>query len=317
MRPHDPLDDALDDLRISGSVLLHEAYAPGWAIDVPEEGELRALMKVGNAVRVLPFHLVRQGGVLLSTDTGAELRLDAPDLSMLFGGAAHRLAFGRTRTAIALRDILNGAGPQPAAPGTPDTTELICGAFVTRSAPLNPLLGALPAMFKVSAGGTRASSALAGVAALLASEIGRRSRNSFTAQRLLEVLCAEAVRAYQVDTPVVSAGWFRGLADPKIAEAIRRVHAEPGDSFTVQSLASGVALSPSRFAARFREAMGESVMDYVGRWRANIACRLLLETELPLADIGGKVGYESVAAFGKAFKSRLGAAPATWRAGQR
>lgn len=124
---------------------------------------------------------------------------------------------------------------------------------------------------------------------------------------------AEALRAYQPDAAPDAAGWFRGMADAKLADAIRRIHAEPGEAFSVERPASGVAPSPSRFAARFRAAMGESVMDYVGRWRANVACRLLAETELPLARIAATIGYASVPAFSKAFKARVGAAPAAWR----
>jgi hypothetical protein len=90
-----------------------------------------------------------------------------------------------------------------------------------RAAPLNPLLGALPPALKGPAVGAEASPALAGAAAMLAAECGRRSRNGFTAQRLLEVFCAEAIRSFQQSQRARDAGWFRGLADPKISEAVR------------------------------------------------------------------------------------------------
>lgn len=312
MAQDDPFDDALDDLRISGSVLLHEAYAPDWAIDVPDEAELRRLLAVKGDIRVLPFHLVRRGRLDLSDERG-RMRLSAPDLSLVPGGQAHRLAVGRGARAVSLAEILRGGGPPSGDLASPQATEIVCGAFVARAAPLNPLLGALPPTLTVAAGGETATPALSGVAALLAAELGRRSRNSFTAQRLLEVLCAEAIRAFRAAGGADRPGWFRGLDDPKIAEALRSIHAAPGDDWSVEALARRVALSPSRFAARFRETMAESVMGYVARWRINVACRRMRETDLPLGEIAASVGYDSVPAFSRAFKARIGAPPAQWR----
>ena len=310
----DPFEDALDDLRISGSVLLHESYNPEWAIDVPDEKRMRQLLGVGSDMRVLPFHLVRRGGFDLSSDVDS-LRLDEPELSLVPGGQAHRLSVGKGACPVPLSAIVAGHGPRPADGASPQATELVCGAFVARAAPLNPLLGALPAMLKVAAGGDSASAALSGVAALLSAELGRGSRNSFTTQRLLEVLCAEAIRAFQTAGGADRAGWFRGLSDPKIAAALRRIHTEPEHTWSLEELSNSAALSPSRFAARFREKVGESVMGYVGRWRINLSCRLLRETDLAMVTIANRVGYGSVPAFSRAFKSRIGTPPAQWRQG--
>lgn len=311
----DPLDDALDDLRISGSVLVHEGYEPPWAVDVPEEARLRELLGVGADARVLPFHLARRGGFDLGRSGVITDRVEAPELLLLPGGVAHRLSNGAGARPAPLEAILAGER-RFGAPGeqcSPQATELLCGAFVMRGAPLNPLLGALPISLKVSTGVGDANPSLAGAATMLAAECRRRSRNGFTAQRLLEVLCAEAIRTYQQTRGDTAAGWFCGLADPKISEAVRHVHSRPGADWTVHALAERVALSPSRFAARFRETMGESVMGYVARWRANVACRLLRETDLSMDDVAARVGYDSVPAFSRAFKAQVGLPPAKWR----
>ncbi len=310
----DPLDDALRDLRVSGSVLLHEAYPAGWAIAVPAESGIRALIAAPAGLRAVPFHLARRGFCTVATAT-ERLVLAAPELSLVVSGASHTLSDGSARTPVALETILAGTAP-PAAPlGTPGATELVCGAFLVRATPLNPLLGALPDAFKVAAGGPGASPALEGVAQVLAAVLGRRSRNGFTVERLLEALCAEAIRAWCEAHDAAGPSWLQGLAEPRVSEAIRHIHAAPAEPWTVTVLADRVALSPSRFAARFRETTGESVMGYVGRWRANIACRLLRETDLPLAEIALRVGYESFPAFSRAFKARLGMPPAEWRRG--
>jgi AraC-like DNA-binding protein len=313
MSATDPLDDALDDLRISGAVLVHEAYRPPWAVEVPVESRLREVLGVRADMRVLPFHLVRRGGFDLTRDGAPVDRVKAPELLLLPGGAAHRLADGRGAPAAPLDAILARVGAGRAPEAQEGATELICGAFVLRAAPLNPLLGALPPALKVVAGGPGANPALAGAATMLAAECARRSGNGFTAQRLLEVLCAEAIRSFQLEHREAAASWFRGLSDPKVAQAVREVHADPGADWSVDRLAAAAALSPSRFSARFRETLGESVMDYVARWRANVACRLLRETDLALDEVALRVGYASAPAFSRAFKARLGCPPAQWR----
>jgi AraC-like DNA-binding protein len=92
------------------------------------------------------------------------------------------------------------------------------------------------------------------------------------------------------------------------------IHAAPGEDWSVQRLASEVSMSPSRFAARFSESMGDSPMAYVARWRMNIACRKLSASGLAIDRIAADVGYDSSAAFNRAFKKWVGLPPAAWRA---
>lgn len=312
----EPLDDALEDLRISGSVLLHEVYAAPWAIAIPDESRLRKVLGVDSDSRVLLFHFVRRGGFDMRVDGGDAMSIKAAEVAICPSGAAHTMSRGRGAKAIPIEAILRGdARAAPSRKGA-DETELVCGVFVARSSPLNPMLGALPPVMKVATDDASFSPLLAGVAWMLAHELdrGAGALSSFASARLLEMFCAEAIRAYQRAEGADRPGWFRGLADPRIAKAIRRVHESPAQGWTVEALASTVALSPSRFAARFRELTGHSVMNYVARWRANVACRMLRDTDLPLTQIAGRVGYDSLPAFSRAFKAQLGEPPAAWRA---
>jgi AraC-like DNA-binding protein len=308
----DPFEDALDDLRISGLVMLNRAFSPDWAVQMPHESDIRKLLGVGSDKRAIPFHLVRRGGFDLTSERES-MRLDEPELVLLPGGDAHRLGVGQSARAAAFEDIVAGNGPPLCDPSSSNVTELICGAFIARAAPLNPLFGALPTMLKVSAAGDSTNSSLSGVASLLAADLKHNSRNSFTAQRLLEVLCAEAIRTFMHSRGTTNAGWFNGLADPKISVALRQIHERPNEALSLESLADKASLSPSRFAARFKEKVGQSVMGYVSSWRANLACRLLRETDLPLSEVARRVGFESMPAFSRSFKAHIGKPPATWR----
>ena len=313
-RGFEPLDDALEDLRISGSVLLHEVYAAPWAIAIPDESRLREVLGVGSDTRVLLFHFVRRGGFDMRIDGCDAVSIGAAEVAICPTGAAHTMSRGQGAQAIPIEAVLRGDGPVTPSGEGADATELVCGVFLARAAPLNPMLGALPSVVKVATGDTSFSPMLAGVAWMLAHELDRGALGGFASARLLEMFCAEAIRAYQRTEGVQRPGWFRGLADPRVSEAIRRVHESPSKAWSVTALAGTVALSPSRFAARFRELTGQSVMNYVARWRANVACRMLRDTDLHLSEIASRVGYDSLPAFSRAFKAQLGEPPAAWRA---
>jgi AraC-like DNA-binding protein len=310
----EPLDDAMDDLRISGSVLLTETYAAPWAIDIPDEARLRELLRLDADTRVLLFHFVRRGAFDIRVKGARAMSVAAAEVAICPTGVAHAMSCGKGAKALSIEAVLRGERPGVQPGDGAQATELVCGVFMVRAAPLNPMLGALPSVLKVATGDATFSPMLAGVAWMLAHEIDRGALGSFASARLLEMFFAEAIRAYQRTEGAQRTGWFRGLADARVCDAMRRVHESPSTNWTVAALASAVALSPSRFAARFREMTGQSVMAYVVRWRVNVACRLLRDTELNLTDIAGRIGYESLPAFSRAFKAQLGEPPAAWRA---
>lgn len=306
------IDDALEDLRVAGSVLFHETYRVPWTITVPEETWLRQWRGVDADTRVLVFHFIRAGELVLRIDGQPPVQVRAGEVVVCPSGVPHTLGSGQAPF-VPFERVLRGEGPERVAHGTPGATELICGFFFVRAVPLNPLLGALPPVLRVTIDDPTAGPLLAATAAMLVHEIDRGALRSFSAARLLEVFCAETIRAHQRGGRRLAQGWFRGLADPRIAEAIRRIHAAPAHDWSVEALAACVSLSPSRFAARFRDRTGQSVMQYVAAWRANVACRWLRDTDRPLGEIAERIGYASLPAFSRAFKAQTGQSPAVWR----
>jgi AraC-like DNA-binding protein len=272
------------------------------------------MLKVGTDVRVLPFHLLRQGSFDLHHGGHAPVRIDMDEVAICPGGIPHRMSSGAGAVPCSLADIL---APRVSFPGREAAagTELVCGFFLLRAAPLNPLLAALPAVLKVKTAGS-ANPLLVRAAEMLCLELAEGSRGSFTASRLLEVFCAEAIKAYRRSEGAARLGWFNALNDQKIGRAIARVHERPGGAWTVALIAETVAIPSSRFAARLREVMGQSAIAYVASWRMNVACRLLRETERDLAGIAPETGYQDVAAFSRAFKGLTGESPARWRSGR-
>jgi AraC-like DNA-binding protein len=310
-----PFEDAFADLRVSGSVLLNGVHAAPWAVDVPSEEGLRRILNAGARQRAIPFHLVRRGRFELITSSGTCVDVSSGEVVLCPSGQAHRMRLGATAKPIPFESIFRGEARIPAWAGEEDMTELVCGVFLLSAAPLNPLLGALPPVLICATAGPNANPMLVHATEMLVLEVqGPEQRiGSYTCARLLEIFCAEIIRAHKLDPAAGKAGWFRGLEDPKIAKALARVHADPAANWSVESLAAVAVLSPSRFAARFRDSMGETVMTYVTRWRMNLACRHLRDSETSIESVAARIGYSGGAAFSRAFKDHVGVSPARWR----
>ena len=309
-------DDVLDSLRITGTLLLRETYTPPWAVSIPDSIKLAEFLGEEQPVHVVAFHLVESGHCVIELPGETELLLRAGEMVVAFGGVAHRLAVGRGGKVQPVETLLSG-GPniQRGNPEVgPEDTALLCGVFLLRNTAFNPLLSALPPILRSSLSRPGEFHNLSGVARLITEEVDRTSMaGGFIVERLLEVLCAETIRCYIERSNISQANWIRGVRDPVIGRAIAAIHRRPGDQWTVARLAGLISLSPSRFAARFAESVGQSPMAYLTQWRMSLACRKLVESRLGIERIAEQAGYESPAAFSRAFKKHMGMSPGVWR----
>jgi len=312
----DVLSDTLKSMRISGSVLLREEYAAPWGVAIPNASQLAALFGVKAEVRVVAFHLVESGHCEIKLENGESAVIEAGEMAVCFGGTAHQITQGANPQILPVASLLAGGAntQRPAAVGRVRGAALLCGVFLLHDTFLNPLFAALPPLLRTSVSQPGEFHNLSGVARLMAQEIDRKSLGGgYIVERLLEALCAEAIRAHIATTPRHEVSWVRGIQDPVVGRAVAAIHAQPGANWSVTRLAQGVAMSPSRFAARFAATLGNSPMVYVAQWRMNVACRLLAGTRQGVDQIAAAVGYESPAAFNRAFKKHVGVPPAAWR----
>jgi len=130
--------------------------------------------------------------------------------------------------------------------------------------------------------------------------------------RLSELMFVEAIRRYLETLPPAQTGWLAGLRDPVVGQALSALHGEPKEPWTVERLARLVGVSRSVLAERFAEVVGQPPMQYLALWRMQLASRILAEGAT-VAEVATAVGYESEAAFSRAFKKLVGQAPAAWR----
>lgn len=309
------LSDMLNAMRIGGSVLISEEYLPPWAVTIPDAVKLGGLLSVASNVQVVAFHYVKRGFIELIPVVGKPVMIEAGEMAICFGGAAHQIAQYANQSIISVETILmQGNNPfKPNADNKARSTAVICGVFMMRNIVLNPMFAALPSILHVSATQARALHQLPYVLNWIGREIEQKIQCIFVIERLLELLCAEVLRAH-LEHATPESAWFHAVNDPVVGRAMSIVHSNPNADWTVNRLAQQVAMSPSRFAARFAAALGDSPMAYVTKWRMNLAGRMLNETQQGVGEIAAHLGYENVAAFGRTFKRHLGVSPAAWRA---
>lgn len=317
MEPQDDiLSDILRSMQIRGSTLLNDAYVTPWAISIPDANQMAALLAMKSGVHVVAFHLVKRGSIEVTAADGTSITAEAGEIVIGFGGMAHQIGQGHSALTWPVEKLLAGHA-NVFAPHSPDQsryTSLTCGVFFLHDVELNPLFAALPAWLHLSMRCLKGRRNFALVADSLTQEVDQTYMGKgYVIDRLLELLCAEAIRSHMELMSTQTTGWIAGLKDPVVAGAIAQIHAHPGDAWTVKRLAECMNLSPSRFAARFVAATGDSPMAYVTKWRMNVASRLLTQTQQGVYEVATAVGYESVAAFNRAFKKHLGLPPGAWR----
>ncbi|MBZ5790084.1 AraC family transcriptional regulator [Burkholderia contaminans] len=273
------------------------------------------------------FHLVLAGTCRLRTADGRSLQLADGDFVLLPAGGAHDLldaGAGRSGPVAVLREQGIGGGAvlpvksnlDPAEPGSA-SVDLLCGRFVYARGAGELLMRTLPPVLHV---GLREASGFAPLQ-LLTSVLRTEASNGqpgagAIVNALGQALLAYALRAYGRGARVPS-GWLALAADARLGPSVQAVLQAPEKPWTVEALGGASAMSRATYARHFRERAGMSVGAFVAQIRMMHACALLQDTQRGQAEIGQAVGYQSEAAFGKAFRAVLGTTPGRWRRAQR
>ncbi|HEX3379347.1 MAG TPA: AraC family transcriptional regulator [Paraburkholderia sp.] len=278
---------------------------------------------------VAPFHLVLDGACVIETAAGQQLELRAGDFMLFPRGAAHRvrdlkrsvggmpLTLGHDGMVPVRRNDGHQAGDTSARAAN-DTAvdadvDLLCGRFVYTPGSSALLLNALPDPMHVSLGDTQTLDALQTVIALMRGEAERRQAGALTiVTALSHALFAMALRVHG-ERNANSAGMLALLTDARLGASVQAMLDAPDRAWTIAELGERAAMSRATYARHFNERAGVTVMDFLTQIRMAIASDLLLRTQRSAADIGEAVGYQSEAAFGKAFAQSVGMTPGRYR----
>jgi AraC family transcriptional regulator, alkane utilization regulator len=194
------------------------------------------------------------------------------------------------------------------------TTRIVCGFLACDRRLAEPILLSLPRLLKVSMRdeGT-AAWVQSSIRYSVAESRSSRPGSAVVLARLSEVLFAEAIRHYMDELPPSQSGWLAGLRDRYVGRALSLLHEQPSYSWTVDKLARKVGLSRSALGERFNALIGAAPMQYLTRWRTSLGATQLRESNVSIIRVATAVGYESEAAFNRAFKREFGLPPAAWR----
>jgi AraC-like DNA-binding protein len=194
----------------------------------------------------------------------------------------------------------------------PVEARVICGFFGCDDRPFNPLLDALPRVLHVP-GAEAGDSWLATLFVTAARESRHCEPGSENVlARVSELLFVEVVRRHLRKLPDAQTGWLAGLRDPIVGRALAAIHGAPADDWSVDSLARRAGASRSVLAERFTAVVGQPPMQYLTRWRMQLASRRLRDGGT-IADAASAIGYDSESAFSRTFKKVVGQSPAAWR----
>ena len=194
-------------------------------------------------------------------------------------------------------------------------TRLVCGYLACDSALFNTLLAALPRLMIINMheAGPRGRWLESSIEFSLAEYADPKAGASTVLAKLSELMFVEAIRHHAESLPPEQQGWLAGLRDRFVGKALSLMHSRPAHAWSVEELASHIGLSRSALGERFANVIGQPPMQYLARWRLQLAAEFLQNSRRTIGAIALEVGYESEAAFSRAFKREFGAAPATWR----
>jgi AraC-like DNA-binding protein len=300
--PSDPLGEALHFLRMNGAFYCRSELSAPWGM---------TMMPMPGYVW---FHVVTTGRVLLEAGDGEAMQLQPGDLGLVPHGEGHVLRsepgveapgvleLDREEISDRYEILRHGGGGAP--------TTLICGAVRFDHPAARNLVEILPAILYIEAAASPQTDWMQSTLRLMAVEARElRPGGEAVITRLGDILVIQAIRAWLETDPAARTGWLGALQDRQIGRAISLIHRNPARNWTVAALADELAMSRSAFAARFTELVDEPAMQYVTRWRMNVALNSLKEEGATVAELASRLGYRSEAAFARAFKRVIGIPP--------
>jgi AraC-like DNA-binding protein len=316
----DVLSDMLRSVRLTGSMLfLVEASTP-WVSWAPETESFQHLV-LPAAQHLISFHIVTRGGCWAGLAGAPPERLEAGDVLVIPHGDAYYLAdppaaertYGFEEALTFFRRMAAGKLPSTVFEGGngPAMAQFICGFLGCDLRPFNPVLSALPRLLRVR----HATQKGDGLPHLIAmNELReRRSGGQVVKLRMAELLFVDVVRRHLETLPGEKVGWLAGLRNPLVSRALALLHETPAQNWTLDALAAQAGTSRSVLAERFAHFIGQPPMQYLRQLRMQLASRLLVEDGAKVVSVAAAVGFESEAAFSRAFKKCVGLSPAEWR----
>ena len=330
----DTLSELLRAVRFRGALFYYIDGAAPWVAEAPAASEIIPAILPG-AEHMIEFHAVVKGACWAAVVGEPPVRLDQGDVILFPQGDPHVLSSAPGLRAPGVDKGFFYSPRPPQLPyalslkeaqittarldgGGPDCATIVCGFLGLDARPFNPLLAALPRVLQVRGSALGADSWVTTFLRLVVAESNqKRPGGEAVLERMSEMLFVEVLRRHIDSLPAEQTGWLAGTRDPAVGRALALLHGAPGAPWTLEKLSEEAGLSRSSLHERFVHFIGQPPMQYLARWRMQVAAGLLRDTNAKVLEISLDVGYESEAAFSRAFKREVGVSPGAWRRGRR
>ena len=301
----DVLSDVLTSIHLGGGVHFHCEMTAPWGMAMP-------------ATTVAEFHVIVRGNCWLRLPGQQELlALQGGDVVAFPHGSGHGLVDAPQREERPVAELVEGQNLEHFGPvihgGGGQPASILCGYFEFDRDSLHPLVAALPPVIHLQGTGISEFAWLQTALNFMIHEtLAAKPGAQAVVSRLAGVLFVQMVRAYMAQSKSPPA-MLAAIADKQVGAALALMHKDPAQAWTLDTLARGAGMSRSALAARFHQLVGNTPMQYLTLWRMQLARKFLGETVLSTAAIAERVGYQSEAAFSRAFKKAVGTGPGAYR----
>jgi AraC-like DNA-binding protein len=329
----DTLSDLLRAVRLRGAFFFYVEGAHPWVVETSQAGDLIPVIMPG-VEHLMEFHGIASGSCWAAIVGGDAIKLNKGDVILFPHGDAHVMSSAPGMRGEILDGGLHFTPRPPQLPycltpgqgatiarldgGGEEQTTVVCGFLGCDAKPFNPLLASMPRVLRMPGVACEGTSWVANFLRSVVEESSRkRPGGEAVLERMSEMLFVEVLRRYVDMLPEGTTGWLAGLRDPAVGRALAIIHERPAAPWTLERLGEAAAVSRSVLHERFVQLIGQPPMQYLASWRMQLAAAALRDSDAKVVDIAGDVGYESEAAFSRAFRRAVGESPAAWRRARR
>ena len=313
----DAFSEVLNGVRLKGAMFFRAEFSAPWRLSTPHCRALAPTLAPG-APHMLIYHFIMDGSARAGLDGEPDIELSPGDIVVFPHGDPHRLSGGSGSNQIDGAAILRKIATRDLSPmragGGGATTGIVCGYLTCDPLLCGPILESLPPLFKVNIRTDRSGQWLEqSILHLVEEASSDRAGSDAMLAKLSEALFVDTLRRYVAGLPDQTTGWLAGARDPFVGKSLALLHNRPSHPWTIAELAGDVGLSRSSLVERFTRDLSAPPMAYLTGWRLRLAAQALTSTPKGVAGIAADVGYESEAAFNRAFGRAFGMPPARYR----
>ena len=314
----DAFSEILSGVKLTGALYFNAEFSAPWGFSAPESKKMSEAVAPG-AEHFVNYHLLIEASARVELTDGQSAELTAGDIVIFAHGDAHHMSSGADATRpfpnYGINEKIQARELSPLrAGGGGNISRFVCGYMSCDPYLSRPILSGLPPLCKVNirvdrSGHWLESSILHLVEEAASGKVGSEAMLA----KLSEALFIDTLRRYVDSLPEQQTGWLAGTRDPIVGKSLALLHSRVAHRWTIADLADEVGISRSALVERFTKYLSEPPMTYLTRWRLQLAARSLEKTSRGLAEVAADVGYESEAAFNRAFRREFGLPPGQYR----